>query len=217
MILFGIMFFACAGVQKPAGESGVISILDLDCASCGGALERSLAPDVLSVKFRKLDAELVVRFDPKLTTLEGLTERVRKAGFKASAGGGKGHYVAAVGYPADSDVRHHKNHNERIDLDTVLVPGKYTIIDFTAAWCGPCRKLDEALARIVTKRKDIAVRKIDIYDWGTVVANQHLKNVPELPYVIIYGPDGKKLDAISGLHLGRVRNALGIATDDESE
>jgi hypothetical protein len=36
-----------------------------------------------------------------------------------------------------------------------------------------------------------------------------LKNVPALPYVLVYGKNGEKVDSIAGLDLARLDAAIG--------
>jgi len=72
-----------------------------------------------------------------------------------------------------------------------LVPGKYTIFDFYADWCPPCRALDPQLRRLASKRHDVAVRKVDIVDWESEVVRQY--GVTALPHMMIYDPKGNLL------------------------
>lgn len=83
-------------------------------------------------------------------------------------------------------------------LEPYLVPNKVTVFDFHAAWCSPCRKMDAHLYAILQKRSDIAVRKIDVGSWDTPVAERWLKDVPELPYLVIFDQRGRRVAAISG-------------------
>src|SRR5688572_25150679 len=76
---------------------------------------------------------------------------------------------------------------EPVDLDAVAVKGKYTIYDFYADWCPPCRSLDVQLRQLASTHDDVAVRKIDIVDWTTPVVKQH--GVEGLPHMVVYGPD----------------------------
>ncbi|HEY3174317.1 MAG TPA: thioredoxin family protein [Candidatus Polarisedimenticolia bacterium] len=82
---------------------------------------------------------------------------------------------------------------ERVDLEAQAVAGKYTIYDFYADWCAPCRSLDVRLRELASRHDNVAVRKIDIIDWTTPVVAQH--GVEGLPFMILYGPDGKRLAA----------------------
>ena len=92
---------------------------------------------------------------------------------------------------------------ETIELASHVVPGKVTVVDFYAEWCEPCRKVDE--------HHDIALRKVDIVDWGSQVAQQHMKSVPSLPYLIVYDRNGKQVAAISGLDLEKLDAAIAEA------
>jgi hypothetical protein len=60
----------------------------------------------------------------------------------------------------------------------------------------------------LSKRADIAVRKIDIGSWDTPVAERWLKDVPELPYLVIYDKQGKRVAAIAGAKLDEIDRAL---------
>lgn len=83
---------------------------------------------------------------------------------------------------------------EEVDLEPHAVRGKYTVFDFYAAWCPPCRVLSPALERLAAAQVErLAVRKIDIVDWTMPVAGQH--GVESLPFLILYDPEGRKVAA----------------------
>jgi len=77
---------------------------------------------------------------------------------------------------------------EAFDSKAFLVPGKYTIFDFYADWCAPCRMLDPKLRKLAAERDDVALRKVDIIDWSSAVVKQY--GVTDLPHLRIYDPNG---------------------------
>jgi hypothetical protein len=52
------------------------------------------------------------------------------------------------------------------------------------------------------------VRKVNVVDWESPVAKAFLQKVPQLPYVIVFGKDGQRVDAIAGLDLARLDRAV---------
>ena len=94
------------------------------------------------------------------------------------------------------------------DLTVLLVKGKTTVVDFSGIWCRPCRKIDEHMVKVLGEKKDVAYRRLDIGDWDTPLAKRYLKEVPQLPYVIVYGANGKKVDEIVGVDLRRLDDAI---------
>jgi len=97
-------------------------------------------------------------------------------------------------------------------LEPHRVPNKVTVFDFHARWCPPCRKVDEHLYPILEKRPDIAVRKIDVGSWDTPVAERWLKDVPELPYLIVFDKRGNKIGAVAGAKLAELDEVLAKAS-----
>ena len=83
-------------------------------------------------------------------------------------------------------------HGDRVDLATHLAAGKYTVVDFYAAWCPPCRIVGPAIERLAAKESGrLAVRKVDIVDWTMPVVEQYA--IEALPHLMLYGPDGKRV------------------------
>ena len=83
-------------------------------------------------------------------------------------------------------------HGDRVELAAHAVPGKYTVFDFYAVWCPPCRALGPALEKLASRNAStLAIRKVDIVDWTMPVAQQY--GVEELPYLILYDAGGRKI------------------------
>ena len=72
----------------------------------------------------------------------------------------------------------------------MIVPGKFTIVDFYADWCGPCRAIEPYL-KDLAKDQRIAVRKVDIVNWGSPVAQQW--KLQSIPNMRVYDPNGRML------------------------
>ncbi len=115
------------------------------------------------------------------------------AGGIALAGAALGAYALKRRPAGDPDVKIIA-HGERIDLAPHAVPGKYTVFDFYAVWCPPCRALSPALEKLAARnRQTLAIRKVDIVDWTMPVAEQH--GIQELPYLVLFDKEGHELAA----------------------
>lgn len=81
---------------------------------------------------------------------------------------------------------------ESVDLKAHLDSTRFTIIDFYADWCGPCRRITPQLEAIVKEHPDkVVLKKVDIVSWNTPVARQY--NISSIPYLEFYDSSGKKV------------------------
>ena len=64
------------------------------------------------------------------------------------------------------------SHGAQVDINQHLALGNVTVIDFYADWCGPCRQLSPSLEQMARNDPEIALRKVDIVNWKTAVAQQ---------------------------------------------
>jgi thiol-disulfide isomerase/thioredoxin len=88
------------------------------------------------------------------------------------------------------------NGGETLDLNSLLTPGKTTLIDFYSPYCPPCVRLAPLMQKLAAKRPDLAIKKVNInrpgiqgIDWRSPLAQQH--NIRQVPYFMIFSPQGK--------------------------
>jgi len=88
------------------------------------------------------------------------------------------------------------NPGETLDIKSLLVKGKTTVIDFYSPFCPPCVRLAPLMAKLAKKRPDLAIKKVNInrpgingIDWRSPLAQQY--EVRRVPFFMIYNPQGQ--------------------------
>ena len=101
------------------------------------------------------------------------------------------------------------SHGEQIDITGSLVPGKLTVIDFYADWCGPCRSLAPKLDRLLAANSEsLAIRKVDIVNWESAVSQQY--RIQSIPHLKLFDENGQLLaEGNAGHVMGLLKNRLG--------
>ncbi len=215
-LLLGIPI-GCRPGAEAAGETSVpdsatttvISLQGIDCESCGTRVIKALdRPGIYTTAFDRNAAELTVQYDATAVSVADMLAVVTTLGYTGSEGAGHGAYIPDVEFEPGLDVVKIAEGGETVDLEAHLVPGKVTVFDFYAVWCKPCRTVDRHMRDVLTNHDDVALRKLDVVDWDSDVAKQYLKTATSLPYVIVYGRDGKQVAAISGLALDDLDAAI---------
>jgi len=107
-------------------------------------------------------------------------------------------------------IRIVSNGGQQVDLPSLMVPGKITIVDFYAEWCGPCRRISPQLEQLAKTDPDVTLLKIDIVNWNTPVIRQF--GIQSVPNMRVFDRTGKQLgDATHDVRLmmQRVEQAKG--------
>jgi thioredoxin 1 len=88
------------------------------------------------------------------------------------------------------------NPGQTLEINSLLVKGKTTVIDFYSAFCPPCVKLAPVIAKLAKKRPDLAIIKVNInrpgvngIDWRSPLAQQY--QIRQVPFFMIFSPQGQ--------------------------
>jgi copper chaperone CopZ/thiol-disulfide isomerase/thioredoxin len=187
----------------------VFSIQGADCAQCADKIKKALKPvkGVKKTEFDQLKVELTVRLADDVTD-EAVVSAIETTGLKAVPGAGQGAYLPHDEYPAGADVQTLSPDGRAVgSLERQRVPGKHTVFDVYADWCGPCRLVDARLREILGQRTDVAVRRLNVVSFETPLAGELGPNFQALPYLIVFSPSGKRTD-IEGADFARLDKAL---------
>ena len=105
-------------------------------------------------------------------------------------------------------------HGDAIDVREHLAENKFTLVDYYADWCAPCRVLEPMLEKLLLKYENVAIRRVDIVSWYSDMAKRASKDfqLEGIPYVQVYGPDGQLLGFSMGLSVKPIEALLKGAT-----
>eukprot|EP00262_Sarcandra_glabra_P009018 TRINITY_DN22993_c0_g1_i1.p1 TRINITY_DN22993_c0_g1~~TRINITY_DN22993_c0_g1_i1.p1 ORF type:complete len:137 (-),score=30.69 TRINITY_DN22993_c0_g1_i1:324-674(-) len=71
---------------------------------------------------------------------------------------------------------------------------KLVVVDFTAAWCGPCKFITPFLEELATKLTDVIFLKVDVDELKTVAADWAVEAMPTFMFL----KEGKIVDKVVG-------------------
>ena len=196
-LFLSILFLA----STAKADTLTFRVIGIDCAACGPPIVKALN-SVEGVKNAKVDVkantatvEVPAGFDR-----EKLRTALSNAGFAAVFSGEKPRDIEPL--PADVvntlDIRAYTN-GRRVDIAEILAPGKVTIVDFYADWCGPCHVLEARLQHLMQGKTNLAIRRVNIGKWDNAAAKQATElRAAALPYIRVYDPRGKFVTAVTG-------------------
>ena len=192
--------FVAAPAPARAERTQVYSVQGADCASCAEDIKGQLkkVKGVKKVDFDKHAVELTIRMADGVSDQAVLDAIARSGeGMKGIVGRGQGAYLAVPEFPPGTDVQLLTRDGSAVGpLEKLAVPGKYTVFDVFAEWCGPCRVVDERLREVVARRTDVAIRKLNVRDFDTPLALELGPAFETLPYVVVLTPKGKRIEVV---------------------
>ena len=199
---------------EPGPGRVVLSLPKLSCLTCGTKVAKTLQvlPGVSQASFSKDKVEIGVSFKVGEVTPEAILEASNTVGETVLMGAGTGSYAPPVTHSEESDTIV-ISRGEEVTLSEHLADGKVTVVDFYADWCGPCRRVAIIMNAIMSDRDDVALRKIDIVEWDTPVAQQHMREVSQLPFTIVFNKQGKEVRRIIGLDIPGLHAAIEEASN----
>lgn len=217
LVFVAFLGFAAVATPARADRTQVFSIQGAECSE----VQSEMGPyfkkaGIKKWSYDKGKFEFTITAPDKVTDADVVKLFEEQGCFRAIPGAGHGALTSAYKpepYPEGADMKVVSAKGEAVgDLEKLRVEGKYTVLDFYADWCGPCRLVDNQLREFVSKRDDIAVRKLNIVGFESALAKELGRKLKALPYVIVYDPSGKRTE-LTGNKPEKLAEALGHKND----
>jgi len=80
------------------------------------------------------------------------------------------------------------------NFDRVISDGRATIVDFWAAWCGPCRMIAPILEQLAAERTDVRIAKLNVDDNESSSVRFGVQGIP----LLVFFKDGVEQGRVVG-------------------
>lgn len=210
LIKTSLLLFSCA-FNSASAESWVVSVDGMGCVTCQPKIEAAFSTlnGIQSVRASTVDGEACVSTESGVKPTASMFQKSLENQEEYTVTGVKPTQTCDITDAAKTSVKMWSevegidaqviSHREEVNLQESTVPGKFTIIDFGADWCGPCVVAEKVLRSYLVEHGDTAVRAVAMVGaspaetFALPVANQHLKNAAGLPLFIVYDTTGHQI------------------------
>lgn len=82
------------------------------------------------------------------------------------------------------------------NIEELIASGKVVVIDFSASWCGPCKRLAPIIDKLAEEYEGQAIiGKVDIEEEEDLAMKYSIRNIP----TVIFIKDGEVADKHTGV------------------
>lgn len=75
-----------------------------------------------------------------------------------------------------------------------ILSNEFSVLQFSADWCGPCRQLTPRVVEISEANSDVVIGKVNVDKAGDIGIEFKIRNIP----VMIYFKDGIEVNRVVG-------------------
>lgn len=196
-----VSLFLAFGARAGASELR-FTVIGIDCEACAPPIVKALrsVPGVrtASLDWKKGVATVDVAHDFDRTKIKKAIDAI---GYDAVFPGENRKEFAALPEEVVSklDIVSFDG-AKKIDLKTIAVPGKITVVDYWAQWCSPCHFLEKRLQHLLNSDPKMALRRVNVGKWDNAAAKQATSEfrLEALPYVRVYDARGRFVADVTG-------------------
>ena len=88
----------------------------------------------------------------------------------------------------------------------ILESNKYVAVDFTATWCGPCRRIGPIFERLAQDHASVAFVKVDVDENEETSALYGVRAMPTFMFFF----DGEKIDEVVGADAAKLQSKIAM-------
>jgi thioredoxin 1 len=67
-----------------------------------------------------------------------------------------------------------------MNLDEILKSDKPVLVDFWAAWCGPCKMMNPVIEQVKSKNENLEVVKVNVDEERELAVKYQIRSIPTL-------------------------------------
>ncbi|KAJ0055476.1 hypothetical protein NL108_003858 [Boleophthalmus pectinirostris] len=90
------------------------------------------------------------------------------------------------------------------DAELAAAGDKLLVIDFTAAWCGPCKMIAPVFEKMAADMKDCVFLKVDVDDAEELTAFCEVSSMP----TFVFFKNGAQVEKFSGANADKLKETV---------
>ncbi len=80
------------------------------------------------------------------------------------------------------------------NFSSMIADGRATVVDFWAAWCGPCRTIGPLIEQLASERRDVRFAKLNVDENPRTSGAFHVQGIP----LLVFFKDGVERGRVVG-------------------
>ncbi|CAH1276462.1 unnamed protein product [Diabrotica balteata] len=99
---------------------------------------------------------------------------------------------------------HHIKDKDDLEAKFTEAGGNLVVLDFSAAWCGPCKMISPKLDELATEYPNVIIVKIDVDECEDLAMEYNIKSMP----TFIFLKNRQEIANFSGANYERLKQTI---------